>query len=61
MNMVTPSRWAKALRLAASVAGLIGRAFEVVVLVNVNFEDQGVRAAQRLERELQRLQAQAPA
>jgi len=44
--------------LAARVADLIGRAFEIVVLVNVNFEDQGVQAARRLERQLQRLRDQ---
>jgi uncharacterized protein YecE (DUF72 family) len=44
--------------LAAMTAALVGRAFGGVVLVNVNFEDQGVQAARRLERELRRLRDQ---
>jgi len=34
--------------LAARIAELATQAFQVVVLLNVNFEDQGVRAAQKL-------------
>jgi uncharacterized protein YecE (DUF72 family) len=49
---------AEIVELAAMTAALVGRAFEVVVLVNVNFEDQGVQAARRLERELRRLREQ---
>jgi len=44
--------------LAARTHELVGRAFQVHALVNVNFEDQGVVAARRLERELLRLEAQ---
>jgi uncharacterized protein YecE (DUF72 family) len=42
--------------LAGKVDALVDRAFELHVLVNVNFEDQGVRAARRLGAQLQRLQ-----
>jgi uncharacterized protein YecE (DUF72 family) len=41
--------------LAIKTDALVGKAFQVHALVNVNFEDQGVQAARRLERELLRL------
>lgn len=41
--------------LARHADGLVDSALEVVVLLNVNYEDQGVRAAQRLIRILRRL------
>ena len=44
--------------LAKKIDALTERAFQLHALVNVNFEDQGVQAAQRLERELQRLRDQ---
>lgn len=44
--------------LAAHIDRLVEQAFEVVVLLNVNFEDQGVRAAEGLMRKL-RLLAEA--
>jgi uncharacterized protein YecE (DUF72 family) len=43
--------------LAGKVGTLVDRAFELHVLVNVNFEDQGVRAARRL---VERLKAPSP-
>jgi uncharacterized protein YecE (DUF72 family) len=43
--------------LVAQIDGLVERAFEVVVLLNVNFEDQGVRAAESLMRKLRQLAA----
>lgn len=42
--------------LAAKIDSLVDRAFEVQALVNVNFEDQGVRAARRLHALLQRFE-----
>lgn len=47
--------------LAARIDALTERAFQLHALVNVNFEDQGVQAARRLERELQRLRDQRAA
>ncbi|KNZ32196.1 MAG: hypothetical protein AD742_12985 [Methylibium sp. NZG] len=44
--------------LAEKIDALTAQAFELHALVNVNFEDQGVQAARRLERELQRLRDQ---
>jgi uncharacterized protein YecE (DUF72 family) len=41
--------------LAARSLALAERAFELHVLVNVNFEDQGVRAARRLRDRLREL------
>jgi uncharacterized protein YecE (DUF72 family) len=41
--------------LAAQVDSIAGQAFELHVLVNVNYEDQGVRAARRMIGALQRL------
>ncbi len=41
--------------LAGRIDALTARAYEVQVLVNVNYEDQGVQAAWRLQRLLQRL------
>jgi uncharacterized protein YecE (DUF72 family) len=41
--------------LAGKIEALTERAFQLHALVNVNFEDQGVQAARRLERALQRL------
>lgn len=41
--------------LAEKIHALTTRAFQLHALVNVNFEDQGVQAARRLERELLRL------
>ena len=41
--------------LAGKVDALVERAFELHVLVNVNFEDQGIRAARRLSAQLRRL------
>lgn len=43
-------------QLSEQVNALVERAIQVQVLVNVNHEDQGVRAAQRLERVLKRLE-----
>ena len=43
--------------LAQRVDGLVERALQVHALLNVNYEDQGVRAARRLSQELRRLQA----
>jgi uncharacterized protein YecE (DUF72 family) len=43
-------------QLAEQISALVDRAILLQVLVNVNHEDQGVRAAQRLERELRRLE-----
>ena len=40
--------------LAGKVDALVERAFELHVLVNVNFEDQGIRAARRLRAQLRR-------
>lgn len=42
-------------QLAEQIDGLVERAIQVQVLVNVNHEDQGVRAARRLDRQLQAL------
>jgi uncharacterized protein YecE (DUF72 family) len=42
-------------QLAEQVNGLVERAIQVQVLVNVNHEDQGIRAARRLERQFQAL------
>ncbi|MEO8807176.1 MAG: DUF72 domain-containing protein [Burkholderiaceae bacterium] len=42
-------------QLSEQINRLVERAIQVQVLVNVNHEDQGVRAAQRLERQLQKL------
>ena len=39
--------------LAGRIDKLVDRALDVVVLLNVNYEDQGVRAAQAIERRLQ--------
>jgi uncharacterized protein YecE (DUF72 family) len=41
--------------LAGKVSTLVDRAFELHVLVNVNFEDQGVRAARRLVERLRQV------
>jgi uncharacterized protein YecE (DUF72 family) len=41
--------------LASSIDRLAKEAFELHVLLNVNFEDQGIRAARRLHALLQRL------
>jgi uncharacterized protein YecE (DUF72 family) len=43
-------------QLSEQINALVDRAIQLQVLVNVNHEDQGVRAARRLERELQRLE-----
>lgn len=44
--------------LSAGIDGMADKAFDVVVLLNVNYEDQGVRAAQALERRQRRLMKQ---
>jgi uncharacterized protein YecE (DUF72 family) len=41
--------------LSHDIDGLVEKAFDVVVLLNVNHEDQGVRAAQALERRQKRI------
>lgn len=46
--------------LAARIDGsLVDRALEVQVLVNVNYEDQGIRAARRLEQRLRQIKDSA--
>lgn len=44
--------------LSRRIDGLVDKAFDVVVLLNVNYEDQGVRAARALERKQRRLLGQ---
>jgi uncharacterized protein YecE (DUF72 family) len=46
--------------LSDRIDAIVDRALEVVVLLNVNHEDQGVRAAQALVRRQQRLSERAP-
>lgn len=46
--------------LAGRIDRLAEQAFRLQVLVNVNFEDQGIRAARRLSRLLERLGQSAP-
>ena len=46
--------------LAANIDKLVEEAIELHVLLNVNFEDQGIRAARRLHALLQRLGLVAP-
>jgi uncharacterized protein YecE (DUF72 family) len=41
--------------LSRGIDGLVDKAFDVVVLLNVNHEDQGVRAARALERKQRQL------
>ena len=43
--------------LAQRIDGLVERALQVHALLNVNYEDQGIRAARRLAQQLQRLQS----
>lgn len=40
-------------------SSLVDRALEVQVLVNVNYEDQGIRAARRLEQRLRQIKAES--
>jgi len=42
--------------LAQRIDGLVERALQVHALLNVNYEDQGIRAARRLAQQLRRLQ-----
>lgn len=46
--------------LTRGIDAITDRALDVVVLLNVNFEDQGVRAARALQRKLQRIVEQMP-